>query len=74
LALQAELGEARAPVGVELSPDASVASLQMGAIGPFGPADQQRILAVTDVTRRVDLVDELLADATELLEHRLAGN
>lgn len=74
LALQAELGEARAPVGVELSPDPATASMQMGAIGPFGPADQQRILEATDVTGRVELLDELLADATELLEHRLAGN
>jgi Lon protease-like protein len=73
LALQAELGEARAPVDVELNPDPAIATLQMGAIGPFGPVDQQRLLATTDPDRRLVLVDELLRDATELIEHRLAG-
>jgi hypothetical protein len=71
LALQAELGEARAPVDVELSPDPAIATLQMGAIGPFGPMDQQRLLATTDPERRLMLLDELLRDATELIEHRL---
>lgn len=74
LALQAELGEARAPVDVELSPDPAVATLQMGAIGPFGPVDQQRLLATTDPSHRLSLVDELMRDATELIEHRLAGS
>jgi Lon protease-like protein len=71
LALQAELGEARAPVDVELSPDPAIATLQMGAIGPFGPMDQQRLLATTDPERRLILLDELLRDTTELIEHRL---
>jgi hypothetical protein len=35
--------------------------------------DQQRLLATTDPDRRLVLVDELLRDATELIEHRLAG-
>ena len=73
LALQAELGEARAPVDVELSRDPALATLQIGAIGPFGPMDQQQILATTDVGRRVALVDELLGGAVELIEHRLGG-
>ena len=74
LALQAELGEARAPVDVELSPDPAIATLQMGAIGPFGPMDQQRLLSTTDPDQRMMLLDELLRDATELIEHRLAGS
>jgi Lon protease-like protein len=73
LALQSELGEARAPADVELSPEPAVASLQIGAIGPFGPADQQRVLATTDPSRRLALVDRLLTEATELIEARLGG-
>lgn len=73
LALQAELGEARAPVDVALSPDPALATLQIGAIGPFGPMDQQQILAATDVGRRVALVAEMLVGAVELIEHRLGG-
>lgn len=73
LALQSELGEARAPADVELSPEPAVASLQIGAIGPFGPVDQQRILATTDPSRRLVLVDQMLTEATELIEARLGG-
>lgn len=73
LALQAELGEARAPVEVELAPDPATASLQMGAVGPFGPVDQQRILACTDPSARHRLVGDLLDDAVPLLEARLGG-
>lgn len=71
LALQSELGEARAPADVELDPDPALATLQIGAIGPFGPVDQQRILETTDPARRLALVDELLVEATELIEARL---
>lgn len=73
LALQAELGEARAPVQVELSDDPGTATLQMGAVGPFGPADQQRILACTDAPSRHRLIGELLEEALPLLEARLGG-
>jgi Lon protease-like protein len=73
LALQAELGEARAPVDVELSVDPVAASFQAGAIGPFGPLDQQRILAESDPGARIQLVGELLAEGIPLLEARLAA-
>ena len=73
LGLQAELGEARTPLDVDVSADPSLASMQMAAMGPIGPLDQQRVLASTDPTARLVLVDELLRDAIQLLEHRLPG-
>jgi hypothetical protein len=71
LALQSELGEARAPADIELSADPALVTHQIGALGPFGPADQQQILATTDPDRRLAVVDRLLREATELIEARL---
>jgi uncharacterized protein len=73
LALAAELGEATAPLDVELAPDPVLATFQMAALAPLGPVDRQAVLATATADERVVLLTELLQDATELLRARLGG-
>ena len=73
LALAAELGEAPAPMDVELAEDAGLATFQMAALAPLGPADRQVLLATEGAQARVRLLAEQLADMTELLRARLGG-
>lgn len=73
LALAAELGEARAPVGVELDADPAVATFQAAAIAPLGPLDQLAVLATGGATARVERLGELLEDQLVLLEARLGS-
>lgn len=73
LALAAELGEAPAPMDVELAEDAGLATFQMAALAPLGPADRQVLLATEGAEARVRLLAEQLADMTELLRARLGG-
>lgn len=73
LALAAELGEAPAPMDVELAEDAGLATFQMAALAPLGPADRQVLLATEGAEARVRLLAEQLADMTELLRARLDG-
>jgi uncharacterized protein len=73
LALKAELGEAAVAATVELLDDPLIAGYQAAAAAPLGPLDQQRLLGVDDPDKRVTLLRDLLTDAAELLEARLAG-
>ncbi len=73
LALAAELGEAPAPMDVELAEDAGMATFQMAALAPLGPADQQAVLATEGAEARARLLAEQLTDVTELLRARLGG-
>jgi len=73
LGLKAELGDAAVAATVELSDDPALGSFQIAAVAPFGPADQQRVLAVRDAAGRLVLLDELLTDEAEVCEQRLAG-
>lgn len=73
LALAAELGEAPAPLGVELDADPVLATFQMGALAPLGPVDRQALLATPTADERVARLSELLTDAVELLRARLGG-
>ena len=73
LALKAELGEPAAPVMVELADDPVLGSYQLGAVAPFGPADQQALLQAESAGHRLELVGRLLADEADFLEQRLAG-
>ena len=45
LALAAELGEAAAPLDVELHDDPVIATFQIAALAPLGPVDRQAVLA-----------------------------
>lgn len=72
LGLLAELGESAPPATSTVADDPVLASYQMAALGPFGPADQQRLLAVPGAAERLLLLDGLLAEEAEFLERRLA--
>jgi uncharacterized protein len=73
LALAGELGEAGAPIEVELDQDPALATFQMAALAPLGPADRQAVLATDGADQRVALLAEMLGEATELLRARLGG-
>jgi Lon protease-like protein len=73
LALAAELGEAGAPLDVELADDPAVATFQIAALAPIGPADRQAVLATEEADERTERLTELLTDGMELLRARLGG-
>jgi uncharacterized protein len=73
LALATELGEAPAPLDVALAPDPGLATFQVAALAPLGPADRQAILATERPTDRADLLVSRLTDLLELLSARLGG-
>lgn len=62
LATRAELGQPAAPATQELSDDPVLASYQIVALAPFGPADQQALLAIERTENRLTRVAELLAE------------
>lgn len=72
LALAAELGVRVPPATVELADEPVVAVLQMSGAAPLGPADRQALLRAPGAASRLELLSELLADQTELLEARVA--
>lgn len=73
LALAAEAGDPTAPATVELATDPVLAAYQAAAVAPFGPLDQQLLLAAPTPDARVALLETLLADAIEVLELRLGS-
>jgi Lon protease-like protein len=73
LALAAELGEAPAPLDVEVDADPALATFQIAALAPLGPVDRQAVLATDTADGRTALLAERLGDATELLRARLGG-
>jgi uncharacterized protein len=72
LALRAELGDAAAPATVELSDEPVVASYQMTALAPFGPADRQLLLAAPGVDARLVTLQSMLEEEAGFLEQRVA--
>src|SRR6478735_417488 len=74
LAMSAELGERSAPVdAAQLDDDPVRASFEAAAVAPIGPLDAQRLLELDDPHQRFDQLEQLLVDAAEVLELRLAG-
>jgi hypothetical protein len=74
LAMSAELGDRAAPVGAaELDPEPVQASFEAAARAPIGPFDAQGLLELDDPVARLVRLEELLAEAAEVLELRLAG-
>jgi Lon protease-like protein len=73
LALATEAGDPGPPATVSLAADPVVAAYQAASLAPLGPLDRQRLLGASDAASRVALLHDLLADAAELLELRLAG-
>jgi uncharacterized protein len=72
LAKKAELGEPAAPINVELADDVTLASYQVAALAPIGPADRQALLRAPGPDARLALLHELLADERMVLDARLA--
>lgn len=72
LALMSELGAAVPNQHVELDADPVRAAFEAGALAPIGPLDAQRILEIDDPSIRLAALVALLADASSLLELRLA--
>ena len=73
LALATELGETPAPLDVALAPDPALATFQVAALAPLGPADRQAVLATERAADRADLLVHRLTDLLELLSARLGG-
>ncbi len=73
LALAAELGEALAPLDVELAEDPVMATFQVAALAPLGPADRQAVLATATADERTTRLTGLLTETVELLRARLGG-
>ena len=73
LALATELGEAGAPIDVEVDDDPVLATFQVAALAPLGAADRQAVLATETADERTQRLTELLTDGLELLAARLGG-
>ncbi len=72
--MSAELGERTAPFdAAQLDADPLRASFEAAAMAPVGPLDAQRLLELDDPGQRFGQLEELLVDAAEVLELRLAG-
>jgi Lon protease-like protein len=72
LALTAEVGDPGAPATVELTDEPVLGSYQICALAPFGPLDQQRLLAAESVEARLDEVGRMLDEEAGFLAQRLA--
>ena len=73
LARLSELGEPVAPSTFEAAEEPALGSYQLAALGPFGSYDRQRVLEATSVASRRALLDRLLAEVSEDVDRRLAG-
>lgn len=72
LALRSELGDPGQPSTVELSDDPVLGTYQVAAVGPFGPADQQRLLATEAPEARLEQVRAMLDEEASFLDRRIA--
>ena len=57
---------------VELSDDLTVATYNLAAIAPIGPADRLRLLSSPGPSTRLDLMSEILDDVEAMLKFRLS--
>jgi uncharacterized protein len=72
-ALANELGYTSADPSSEISDDPLVASYQLVALSPIGPADEYRLLCADGPAQRLDLLDAALDDAEALLRFQLTA-
>lgn len=70
----AEAGDPAAPATVELSDDPVLASHQVAALAPIATIDRHALLAAATVGVRLARLEDLLADALELLDLRLGSD
>lgn len=71
LALAAELGH-EVPE-IDLPDDPVTASYHASILAPVGPLDAHRLLSLPDAGRRLDLLDQLLADQEQVLRFQLGA-
>lgn len=74
LAKAVELGDTRVPATIELADDPVVASHQAAALAPIATIDQHGLLAASSVGARLARLDQLLAEAIDLFDLRLAAD
>ncbi len=72
-ALAVELDDGQYDTNAELFDDPLVASYQLGALAPLGPADRYDILVAASPSDRVAHLESLLDDVEASLRFRLAG-
>ncbi len=70
-AMATELGDSSADVMAELTADPLLATFQLCALAPLGPADQQRLLEATSARKRLDMLADALDDVEALLQFRI---
>ena len=73
LLLYSELGVDVGDAALEFGDAAEDAVFQMCAVAPAGPLDAQQMLAATDSTARLTLLEDWIADESATLERRLGG-
>jgi Lon protease-like protein len=74
IALHVELGDLRGGIDVEIADDPVVASHQLCAAAPVGPADRQRLLCAAGPAARLTLLEELVTEELEVATFRLGGD
>ena len=70
-AIASEMGRDGTSVDTDLAEDPSLASFQLCAIAPLGPADQQRLLEASGPGARLTLLADALDDVEAVLSFRL---
>ena len=70
-ALASEMGRDGTSVDTDLSDAPTLASFQLCALAPLGPADQQRLLEASGPSSRLALLTHALDDAEAVLRFRL---
>lgn len=69
--LREQLGEPAAPVDEVVANEPWLASFQLSGLSPFGPADQQKLLAMPGTNERLSRLVGQLAEEAEFLDQRL---
>ncbi len=71
LAMAAELGDRVVAATLELADDSELASFQVAAMAPLGPADQQRLLATGSTVARLEATAMMLGELEDDLRRRV---
>ena len=72
LALQVELGFPAPSAVRSLDDDPAAAAYEAALLSPIGPMDSQKVLEAPGTVARLTLLEELLAEAREILSRRIA--
>ena len=72
LALQIELGMPAPSAVRNLDESPAVAAFEAALLSPIGPMDSQKLLEAPSTVARLALLETMLGEAKEFLEHRIA--